>query len=65
MCYHISMNEEILCSVCGKEISNQKILMCADCKVAIKVEYEGIKKQSKNQQDKELREFKKYSFFGL
>jgi len=65
MCYHISMNEEILCSVCGKEIVKQKVLMCADCKVAIKVEYEGIKKQSKNQQDKELREFKKYSFFGL
>lgn len=39
--------------------------MCADCKIGIKVEYEGIKKQAKNQRDKELREYRKYSFFGL
>lgn len=59
------MYDEILCSVCGKEIQEQKVLMCADCKIAVKVEYEGIRKQAKNQRDKELREFKKYSFFGF
>jgi predicted amidophosphoribosyltransferase len=59
------MYNEILCSVCGKEIQKQKVLMCADCKIAIKVEYEGIKKQAQSERMRERVQLLKYMLVDL
>jgi len=34
-----------ICQVCGKDIKKQKVMMCSKCKVAIKVEYQSLKKE--------------------
>lgn len=59
------MYNEILCSVCGKEIQEQKVLMCADCKIAIRVEYQGIKKQADSQRLLERFQSMRYRMFDI
>lgn len=58
------MNEEILCACCGKEIQKQKVLMCANCKIAVRVEYQAIKRQALEQREEEEIQFHMYDVKG-
>lgn len=54
------MKEQIPCTICGKKIISQEILLCADCKIGIRVEYEAIKKQTESQMRIEKSHYDKY-----
>lgn len=35
-----------ICQVCGRNIKRQKVMLCSECKIAVRVEYEALKKQT-------------------
>ena len=39
--------KNIVCQICTQDIKEQKVHLCAQCKIAIKLEYDKLMKQTR------------------